>query len=101
MTATSFADFVTIARIAVSTRIDSPGLSPSFEGACVAAWADTGRSVLSLILSCSSRSNRKYRAIILVSEDGGRGLSALAAVIHPPAFASTTLAAYDGWYCFP
>src|SRR5262245_50349591 len=59
MTATSLADFVTMARIAVSTRIDSPGFSPSLEGACTDAWADTGRSALSLSFPCSNRSNNR------------------------------------------
>ena len=59
MTATSLADLVTMARMAVSTRIDSPGLSPSLDGACAAAWADTGISVDILILPASSRSNSR------------------------------------------
>ena len=36
-TATSFADFVTSARMASSTRMVWPGCNPSFDGACMAA----------------------------------------------------------------
>ncbi len=59
ITATSFADLVTMARIAVSTAMVSPGLSPSFEGAWTAACGETLISVLILILPASSRSNSR------------------------------------------
>ncbi len=37
----------------------SPGLSPSLEGACAAAWADTSSGVDILILPAASRSNSR------------------------------------------
>ena len=58
-TATSFADLVTTALIASSTAMVWPGLRPSFEGACSAAWAEIRSGVSSLILPASSSSNRR------------------------------------------
>ena len=58
-TATSLADLVTMARMAVSTAMVSPGLRPSLDGACAAACAETCISVVSLILPASSRSNSR------------------------------------------
>ena len=51
ITATSLADLVTIARIAVSTAIESPGFKPNLDGACAAAWAETVISVAELNLA--------------------------------------------------
>ena len=58
-TATSFADLVTMALIAVSTRMLSPGLRPSLDGACAAACADTGISEERLSLPDWRRSNSR------------------------------------------
>jgi uncharacterized membrane protein len=58
-TATSFADFVTSALMASSTAMVLPGRSPSFEGACAAAFADTLSGVSSSSLPRSSCSKTR------------------------------------------
>lgn len=54
--AESFADLVTIERIAVSTVIEPPALTPSFVGGSDAAWAEKETWVVLLILPLASAS---------------------------------------------
>ena len=58
-TATSLADLVTTALIALSTESVPPGRSPSFEGAMEAAWDDISISVSSDMRPFSSCSNSR------------------------------------------
>ena len=57
--AMSFADFVTNARIAFSTEMLWPGLSPSLVGGCDAACAEIGRVSSSVTEPLSSASNSR------------------------------------------
>ena len=69
-TATSLADFVMRALIAVFTVIVLPRLRPSLLGAIPAARRDTRMRVFNVTLPESSASNSMYSVMILVSEAG-------------------------------
>lgn len=68
--AESFADLVTIDRIAVSTVTEPPGFTPSFVGASAEALAENTTGVFLLILPFAIASKVRYSVIILVSEAG-------------------------------
>ena len=75
--ATSFADFVTKARMAFSTVMVWPGFRYNFEGDLLAATLLTFMRVPRVMRRFWRASNSRYKVIILVSDAGKSCLSAL------------------------